>query len=87
LANGLATIDYAQGQVITITTTIATVQPEEHEDMDEPWCVPVVQRPAITSKIRRYTPSSDRIGTPPTQAEASPTEPSEVVKPNPVHQH
>jgi hypothetical protein len=87
LANGLATIDYAQGQVITITTTIAAVQPEEHEDMDEPWCVPVVQRPAITSKIRRYTPSSDRIGTPPTQAEASPTEPSEVVKPNPVHQH
>jgi hypothetical protein len=83
----LATIDYAQGQVITITTTIATVQPEEHEDMYEPLCIPVIQRPAVTSKIRRYTPSSDRIGTPPTQAEASPTEPSEVVKPNPVHQH
>jgi hypothetical protein len=87
LANGLATIDYAQGQVITITTTIATVQPEEHEDMDEPWCVPVVQRPAITSKIRRYTPSSDRNGAPPAQAIASSTEPNEAGKPSPVHQH
>jgi hypothetical protein len=63
-------------------------EPTEPSELSEqPLCIPVVQRPAITSNIRRYTPSSDRIGTPPAQAEASPTEPSEVVKPNPVHQH
>tara|TARA_B110000259_G_scaffold182663_1_gene226641 strand:- start:123 stop:473 length:351 start_codon:yes stop_codon:yes gene_type:complete len=63
-------------------------EPTEPSELSEqPLCIPVVQRPAITSNIRRYTPSSDRNGAPPAQAVASATEANKAGKPSPGHQH